>query len=229
MRTVFCLLCSLVFTLSQAPTKFPLYKQCGSSWSEDLMGGASECAACGRQPSTVCEEGCAMTCVSMALAGKDVRIGGEGTNPGNLNAWLRNSSGYICLGGDCNNLQLNAPDHLSSSNVNISFLSENQKPDVPTLQEWIVSDLVCIAHVRNKTHFVLLTGWDTSDPSTFTVNDPGFDQDTYTWDEMADILLYSMQSAGQFVKVPLSVEMWRNPSDIPVAVGNIHRARISEL
>jgi hypothetical protein len=85
------------------------------------------------------------------------------------------------------------------------------------LQSWLTTDgYISIAHVRNKTHFVLLTGpfsavpfhrkppfqllsplshetgWDDTDPKTLLVNDPGFDQTSYNYDDVADILLYTV-------------------------------------
>lgn len=52
------------------------------------------------------------------------------------------------------------------------FTSEHEKPSLNDLQVWVAKGRVCIAHVRDKTHFVLLTGWR-SGTSLFTVNDPG--------------------------------------------------------
>jgi len=160
------------------------------------MGIQSVCDGCGCKPSTVCEEGCAMSCVSMALAGHGVTVNTQGANPGNLNAWLRSTSGYLCLGGDCNNLVLNAPNMLSDNGINVTFISEDEKPDLQSLQQMVMDDVVCIAHVRNKTHFVLLTGWNTTTPTSFTVNDPGFPEVSYDYSEMADIILYTMKSVG---------------------------------
>lgn len=63
-------------------------------------------------------EGCAMSCVAMALNAYNVTADGDAVNPGTLNSWLKNNSGYQCLGGDCNNLVLDAP----SRRVNCFFL-----------------------------------------------------------------------------------------------------------
>jgi hypothetical protein len=54
------------------PTHYPLYTQCDVKWAKDPMGGGA----------TICQEGCAMSCVSMILAGKNLSIEGVAANPG---------------------------------------------------------------------------------------------------------------------------------------------------
>ncbi len=110
-----------------------------------------------------------------------------------MNAWLHATSGYWCAWGDCNNLMLTAPDRLSTTTVNISFVSENEKPALPVLQMWLLTGgYAPVLHVRNKTHFVLCIGWDDANESTLLVNDPGFSQTSYDYSEVADILLYTI-------------------------------------
>lgn len=52
------------------PRYYPLYMQCDPRWGNDPMNGT-----------TICAEGCAMSCVSMALAGKNISIDGVPSNP----------------------------------------------------------------------------------------------------------------------------------------------------
>jgi hypothetical protein len=51
-----------------------------------------------------------------------------------------------------------------------------------------------IAHVRNQSHFVRLTGGMQSHGSHifFEVNDPGFNQTRYAYDQIHDVLLYNI-------------------------------------
>jgi len=187
------LLWQLISCTIVIPKQYPLFKQCDDYWGADLMGGDDECNACGKKASSVCREGCAMSAVAMALNGKNVLINGDKATPGTLNAYLHNNGGYLCLGGDCNNLKLDAPNALSQPNYSITFISENQKPSYPTLQGYIMStDLVSIGHVLNNTHFVLLIGWDTTQPNTFLVNDPAYNTTTYNYGDISDVLLYVM-------------------------------------
>jgi hypothetical protein len=40
--------------------------------------------------------------------------------------------GYVCAGGDCNNLVLNVVDSITGKNV--TFVSEDPKPDIAEIQ-----------------------------------------------------------------------------------------------
>jgi len=134
-----------------------------------------------------------MSCVSMGLAGWAIPINGSTATPETLNAWLRANSGYLCAGGDCNNLVLTAPSGLSTHELNVTFIGENQKPPLDVLHGWLrTGGYVPILHVRNRHHFVLCTGYDSSHPSTLYVNDPGYDQESYDYAEVSDILLYTI-------------------------------------
>lgn len=44
---------------------------------------------------TICEVGCLMTSVSMALRYYNISIYGHPANPGNFNKWLRSNGGYL--------------------------------------------------------------------------------------------------------------------------------------
>jgi hypothetical protein len=53
------------------------------------------------------------------------------------------------------------------------LIGEQPKPTIASIQEGITSgDIVYVAHVHNKSHFVLLTGFDPKEPGAFFVNDP---------------------------------------------------------
>lgn len=175
-----------------APYTFPLFKQCDPRWGSDEMGvnGPGERA-------TICKEGCAMTSVTMALAGLGVAINDMPAQPGRMNAWLEAHDGYMCAAGDCNNLVLDAPSKLSKE---LQLVGEIEKPPVSEIvANLTMHDMIYIAHVRDRTHFVLLTGWD-GDAQAFTVNDPFYNSTTYSWDSIADIIIYHIPSGEQAVK-----------------------------
>ena len=166
------------------PYDFPLYKQCDPRWGHNQMGTKGP----GEQ-NTICNEGCAMSSTAMALAGLGVTLGGQPVNPGTFNTWLQANGGYLCAAGDCNNLNLTAPERLSAR---MNLIAEAQKPSYNE----IVSDIadgavVHVAHVRNKTHFVLLLG-PTPTGFTFRVNDPGFNKTSYTYDDVSDIIRFKV-------------------------------------
>lgn len=119
-----------------------------------------------------------MSCVAMGLAGLDFRIGGAPSTPATLNAWLMANKGYVCLDGDCNNLVLPAPTWLDPG---LRFISEAPAPPAASIQAGLSSgEFIYIAHVRNRTHFVLLTGFSAQALGEFFVNDP-FNYSRLVW------------------------------------------------
>ena len=111
-----------------------------------------------------------MTSVSMALAGLGFPIYGYPANPALLNAWLIYMKGYECLDGDCNNLVLAAPTWLDTG---LELVGEIPTPPAASIRAGLSSgEFIYVAHVRNRSHFVLLTGFDAQTPSGFIVNDP---------------------------------------------------------
>lgn len=186
-------------TVAAVSPEFPLYKQCDERWGSQEMGvdGPGE-------RNTICHEGCAMSSVAMALAGYGLALPGETSppTPGSLNAWLVANKGYVCAGGDCNNLVLASPDVISGGKMRLvgewggrCCGGDSAKPPASVLQEYLASPgdhhMVFIAHVRNSSHFVLLKSWNSSS-GDFMVNDPGFDRNRYSYDEMSDVLMYSV-------------------------------------
>jgi len=116
---------------------------------------------------------------------------GTTINPGTLNNWLRQHNGYLNIGGDPDNLNLTAVEILDSPLI--KFVGENQKPAQSVLQKWIAyANPIAIAHVRNDSHFVLLTGYDTSDVNVFYCNDPFYNNTFYHYDNITDVIAYLM-------------------------------------
>ena len=72
------------FINAEIPFGYPLYKQCNSSWGQDVM-----------VTTTICKVGCLMSSTSMALAGNSILIDGKiPANPGTVNTWLKDNNGY---------------------------------------------------------------------------------------------------------------------------------------
>jgi hypothetical protein len=115
-----------------SPVTYPLFMQCDPRWGNDTMGTNGD-----GERSTICGEGCAMSCVSMALNGLGVTIGGQQSDPQTLNAWLENNNGYMCADGDCNNLVLDSINTVSSGRL--LFVSEAPKQSVADILEGISS------------------------------------------------------------------------------------------
>jgi len=169
------------------PYAFPLYKQCDPRWGSDMMGVNGD-----GERNTICNEGCAMSSTAMALAGLGVTLEGAPVNPGSFNRWLKYHNGYLCMAQDCNNLNLTAPERLSSR---MNLIGETQKPAFATILADIADGaIVHVAHVRHNSHFVLLLGNATAADGreAFAVNDPGFNQSSYTYDEVSDIIRFKV-------------------------------------
>ena len=180
-----------------------LFKQCDSRWGADEMGVVGK-----GERDTVCHQGCAMSCVAMVLAGRNISLGAgqDPMNPGSLNRWLVAHQGYVCLAGDCCNLVLNTPDGLSSGKVRLigewggkCCGGDDARPSLSTMQTLLNSSTAAlIAHVRNSSHFVLLTQWDEAAKS-FAANDPFFNQSHYAYTEISDVLVYSLLPSNAVV------------------------------
>jgi len=145
-----------------------LYKQCGESYSNNELG------TCGGL--SICDAGCAMSSVAMALSTFGHRI-----NPGELNSWLRGHGGYA---GGCSLYWVSVDAFGFSSFVGQERLSESQ------ICSHIKKGDAVIANVRGGSHWVLLTGC--RGRGVFDVNDPGFNQATYT---LGDILTNSIYAS----------------------------------
>ena len=134
-----------------------------------------------------------MSCVSMALSANCYEIGGDIPTPKILNAWLVNNSGYECLDGNCNNMVLKQVERIASGSID--FLGEISSGTFnwTNLIEKIDQGLVIIAHVRDKTHFVLVTGYSNGSHNAFTVLDPLHHSTVYKASEISDVILYNMK------------------------------------
>eukprot|EP01089_Gocevia_fonbrunei_P013081 TRINITY_DN324_c0_g1_i1.p1 TRINITY_DN324_c0_g1~~TRINITY_DN324_c0_g1_i1.p1 ORF type:complete len:202 (+),score=41.30 TRINITY_DN324_c0_g1_i1:85-690(+) len=176
------------------PRRYPLYKQCDPRWGKHWMGANTSSS------DTVCAQGCAMSSLSMALGGRGYLLPEHQTiDPGTLNQWLRTHNGYECVDGDCDNLVLDAANRIEAG---IKFISEKEKPSLETVKEWIkIGNPIAIAHVRNRTHFVLLTGYYDSNNSTLDVNDPYYESDSYDYSQIADIITYELAKVSTFLNL----------------------------
>ena len=144
---------------------YPNYQQCDPRWGNNEMGTPGP-----GERSTICGEGCAMTSVAMSLSGLGFKIGASLATPASLNTWLMANKGYMCAAGDCNNLVLQAPAWLDRG---ITLVGEIPPPPEDEIQRGLESgEYIYAAHVRNRSHFVLLTGFSPNTPHAFFVNDP---------------------------------------------------------
>ena len=169
-----------------SPMRYPLFKQCDSRWGGNEMGvnGTGE-------RSTICGEGCAMTSLAMVLNALQVPYPFAPLliDPGNFNAWLLGNGGYMCAGGDCNNLVLNAVERLTPR---VKLIGELPAPPMKDIVRGLKNGTVSyIAHVAALHHFVLLEAPD--GPANFTVRDPFYNSTSYAYSAFSDIIMYSLR------------------------------------
>ena len=175
---------------------YPLYRQCDPSWATDKMGLAncsvSTCPGASFGRDTVCREGCAMSCISMALATYDYSVSAKPADPGSLNSWLVDNNGYSCVDGNCNNLNLPQVEKVDVYG-RIKYIGEIFPPVLTKsyILDALEGGLVVLGHVRNRTHFVLLNG-SVDSGNTYTVIDPYYNSTSYSYDEISDVIVYSM-------------------------------------
>ncbi|KAG2378481.1 hypothetical protein C9374_008120 [Naegleria lovaniensis] len=140
---------------------YPLFKQCGQSWSNDVIA-----------TDTLCKSGCAITSMTMALDGRGL----ASFNPGQFLTWLKKNgglSGNLFVWGSVRPFGLSYSGKVSSTSSIISS---------------VCGGSVVLLNVRNGGHWVLATGYD---GSSFTVNDPGYSRSTYSPSEVTQAAIYN--------------------------------------
>ena len=153
-----------------ATTAYPLYKQCGQSWSSDLMGSSG---------SNVCSKGCLMSSLSMVLNDCGRQINSKAANPGTLNAWLSANGGYSgasLVWGSVSKLGLTFVTKSTSHTDIINYFNQGK---------------AVVLNVNQGGHWVLMTGHS---GTTYFVNDPGFAKTSYTQAEVVNSGIYTRPS-----------------------------------
>jgi len=131
---------------------YPLFKQCGNSWSPAELG------RCGG--TSICKAGCAMSSVAMMLDGHGLSL-----NPGTLNSWLDSHGGYAS-GCEIVWSAVNAFGKVSYQGM--------ETASEATICAGLAAGHGIIGNVNGGHHWVLLTGCRGG--GVYTVNDPGFKQ-----------------------------------------------------
>ena len=142
---------------------------------------------------TICEVGCLMSSVSMGLAGTKISIPAKnGTlelaSPGSLNVFLRQNTGY-----DDNSLIENQVCLIDPTRVVYPDDGMHKTNDLSfdDALNYIENGRIVILNVDNGGHFVLATG--STGPNLFSVNDPGFELDSYSYSEVVGYRIYDMK------------------------------------
>ena len=147
---------------------YPLFKQCDGRWAWNRVGNGG----------TICQIGCLMSSVSMALAGLGKNLYGQSPNPGTFNAFLNAYGGYY---GD---------EFEWGSVARFGLYYQGQPTDKATINRNICANNVVILNVMNGGHWVLATG--VAPDGTYYVNDPGFYRSTYASWEVVRAGIFSL-------------------------------------
>eukprot|EP00762_Andalucia_godoyi_P001393 ANDGO_04905.mRNA.1 hypothetical protein SAMD00019534_067540 len=151
------------------PHTYPLYKQCDPRWGNDIM-----------VTTTVCKVGCLMSSTSMAIGYHQITIDGQTSNPGTFNAWLKANGGY----DSSNDFEETVVGKLNPSIQYVGPIHSGDALSRQDIQKMIANDKVAlIFNVDQGHHFVLGTGWDSTNQDLFYVNDPGFDRAAYNYSD----------------------------------------------
>lgn len=162
----------------------PLFKQCDPRWGDDVI-----------ETTTVCKVGCLMSSIASALAGHGILVDGESTDPGTLNAWLRNNGGY-----DKNNDLEEAV--VPKLNARVSWtcgwcgaFRNATAFNISEIAQQLELGHVIIANVDAGRHFVVVTGYNVSEDTVF-VNDSGFSRNCYPMSQVVGWRIFDMNAAS---------------------------------
>jgi hypothetical protein len=167
--------------------KYPLYEQCHSIWASLVMGGDGH---------TICDVGCLVCSIAMAMHGFHITIEGAESNPQTLNHWLQLHHGYTENRSDLieENMDSLHPGYFKWPNDGMHVTN-----DLPltVIAEYMTRPVprVVIAHVEDGHHFVLCTGVDI-DNNRVKVNDPWKShtkRDFYNYTEVVGWRLFDMK------------------------------------
>ena len=140
---------------------------------------------------TICQVGCLMSCTAMGLSGASINISNAtSADPASLNSWLRSHGGY----DGSNDLFEEVVPQIDPSRVSWPPDGMHRTNDLAFDEacDFVRGGRVVVANVRDGGHFVLITGCG-GDGDTFSVNDPGFMVDEYSFkDDVVGYRIYDM-------------------------------------
>ncbi|EFC40573.1 predicted protein [Naegleria gruberi] len=165
--------------------EYPLYKQCGQPWSNDLFGRSS-----------ICYTGSLITSMSMALNGRKI----SSMNPGQLNSWAHTAlKEWFDKWNDDDRALENALVHGLEK---LGMKNTNYYPNNNWIGE-MVTDLckgkvvlLQVAKDDYNKYWTLATGFD---ETTFTVNNPAYSKTVFNAMEVKSAVVFE-QINQEFMK-----------------------------
>eukprot|EP01016_Furgasonia_blochmanni_P019229 TRINITY_DN215_c0_g1_i7.p1 TRINITY_DN215_c0_g1~~TRINITY_DN215_c0_g1_i7.p1 ORF type:complete len:291 (+),score=37.33 TRINITY_DN215_c0_g1_i7:126-875(+) len=148
--------------------KWVYYSQCDPQWAGDHISTGSK---------TICQIGCLISSMAMAMGTYDRTCYGKTCNPGLLNRWLTYNGGYEG--------NLFKWDSVAAFGLNFLGFDDN----VASIKSKFADGNVVILNVNQGHHWVLMTG---ALNNGFAINDPGYNKEKYGDEEVV--------SSGIFAK-----------------------------
>jgi len=165
------------------------FYQCDSRWGKERLGTSS---------ATLCSAGCAMTSVTMALYKYNTRLYNDITYPPALNKWLTLNGGYA----NGNLIVWDSVRRLGTIGVYGMYESLTGAQ----IRSFIHNCYPVVIWVNNRSHFVLVKGYDSDNDNILYINDPAH----------RDSIKYRNQVAKFVVYAPLK-KMSPQDADMPVS------------
>ena len=106
---------------------------------------------------TICEVGCLMSSISMAISGWGISIDGNASNPATLNTWLRDNNGY----NSDNDLEESDIPNIDPARIKWPHTGMHRTNDLSIYEVRgdLLKERVVIINVMDGAHFVLVTGF----------------------------------------------------------------------
>lgn len=147
----------------------PMFKQCDSRWGATRLGTGSK---------TICQAGCAMSSVAMALKAR-----GANVTPGTLNDWLIHNDGFV----NGNLLAWGSVNKFGKMTL-MNYYRGSGSLSVANLKNFVNQGYPVVVNVRSGGHWVLVVG--NTSGNDFLVNDPGFSVNSYPYSAMSNFVVY---------------------------------------
>jgi len=168
------------------PYEYPFYTQCDQKWGKVIM-----------QKDDICKVGCFLSSISMALAGRGLKIPtGLVPTPATLNYWLQkqtNPAGYL----DTDILNTPVLTAISPKiKLGANYMHRTNDLKAGDVVKLMAAGKVVIANVHDGRHFVLLVGYPKNGPysnsTVFAAQDPALFATSYTHQSISGYRIFTM-------------------------------------
>jgi len=161
------------------------YYQCDKRWGSQRLGTSPT--------NTICSAGCAMTSVAMMLYKLKTNLDGDIVYPPALNKWLNSHGGYV-------QHDLIVWDSVRKLGT-VGLYGIYGTLTGGQVRSFIDNCWPIIIWVNNRSHWVLVKGYDTTNEDLLYINDPAGRSDTKLRSSVASFQVYQPLKHGLGVAV----------------------------